>query len=100
MDIRERQNRQQSLDRLAAQRWLYGRAKRVENWRLVSVVAVSVVLVVGLVVEPELYGQLATMIVVGLWFLDQAVLVRCGDGTKKEAAAIREDFDCLVLDLP
>ena len=100
MDIRERQNRPRSLDRLAAQRWLYGRAKKVENWRLVSAVAVAGLLLSGLLIEAELYSQLATIIVVGLWFIDQVVLVPSGDGRKEEAAAIREDFDCFVLDLP
>ena len=100
MDIRERQNRPWSLERLAAQRWLYGRAKKVENWRLMSVLAVAGLLLLGLAVEAELYSQLATMIVVVLWFLDQAVMVRLVDGMKEEAAAIQEDFDCLVLNLP
>ena len=100
MDIRERQNRPGALDRLIAQRWLYGRAKKVENWRLVSVLAVAGLLLVGLSVEAELYGQVATIIVVVLWFLDQAVMVRLVDRRKEEAAAIQEDFDCVVLKLP
>ncbi len=75
MDIRERQNRPWSLERLVAQRWLYSRAKRVENWRLVSVLAVVGLLLLDLAVDAELYSQLATMVVVVLWFLDQAVLV-------------------------
>ena len=57
-------------------------------------------LLLGLAVEAELYSQLATMIIVALWFFDQAVLVRWADGRKEEAAAIQEDFDCVVLDLP
>lgn len=100
MDIRERQNNPWSLDRLAAQRWLYGQAKRVENWRMLSVLVVASVLLVGLAMEAELYRQLATMIIVALWFVDQAVLVRWADRRKEEAAAIQEDFDCFVLDLP
>ena len=100
MDIRERQNRSSSLDRLAAQRWLYGQAKKAENWRFVCAVAVTGLLLPGLVVEAELYSQLATICIVGLWFFDQVVLVQFGDGKKEEAAAIREDFDCFVLDLP
>ena len=100
MDIRERQNRRWSLERLVAQRWLYGRAKKVENWRLMSVLAVAGLLLLGLAVEAELYSQLATMIVVVLWFLDQAIMVRLVDGMKEEAAAIQEDFDCFVLNLP
>lgn len=100
MEIRERQNTPWALDRLVAQRWLYGRAKRVENLRLMSVLAVAVLLLSSLAVEADWYSQLATMIVVAMWFLDQAVMVRLVDGMKEEAAAIQEDFDCFVLNLP
>ena len=100
MDIRERQNRPGALERLVAQRWLYGRAKKVENWRLTLVLAVAGLLLLGLAVEAELYSQLATMTVVALWFLDQVVMVRLVDRMKEEAAAIQQDFDCLVLNLP
>ena len=100
MDIRERQNNSRSIERLVAQRWLYGRAKNVENWRLMSVVAVTGLLLLGLAIEAEVYSQLATIIVVLLWFLDQAILVPRVAGLKEEAAVIREDFDCFVLDLP
>ncbi len=100
LDVRERQNRPRSLDRLVAQRWLYGQAKKAENWRLVSAVAVAGLLLSGLAIEAELYSQLATISILVLWFLDQVVLIPSGDGKKEEAAAIREDFDCFVLDLP
>ena len=100
MDIRERQNSPWSLERLAAQRWLYGQAQKVENWRLMSVVAVAGLLLLGLAMEGALYSQLATIIIVVLWFCDQAVLVRWADAVKEKAAAIQEDFDCFVLDLP
>ena len=100
MDIRERQNRPGSVERLIAQRWLYGRAKTVEHWRLISVLVVAVLLLVGLGVNAEQYSQVATIIVVVLWFLDQAVMLPLVDGRKEEAAAIQEDFDCFVLDLP
>ena len=100
LDVRERQNRHRSLDRLADQRWLYGQAKKAENWRLVSAIAVAGLLLSGLAIGAELYSQLATISIVGLWFFDQVVLVPSGVGKKEEAAAIREDFDCFVLDLP
>ena len=98
-DIRERQNSEQSLDRLAAQRFLYRQVKIVENLRLVSVFFVAVLLLTGLAVEMSLFSQGATMAVVLLWFVDQVVLVRCADRMKEEAAAIQEDFDCFVLDI-
>ena len=99
MSVRERQNDEQSLDRLVAQRLLYRRVKRVENWRLVSMLGVAGLLLWGLA-EGGTVSQAATVVVVLLWFVDQAVLVRCAGGMKEEAATIQEDFDCWVLDLP
>ena len=100
MSIRERQNDQRSLDRLIAQRFLYRRVKSVENWRLVSMAAVGGLLLWGLAAEGGLFSQLATIIVVMLWFVDQVVLVWFASRRKQEAAAIQEDFDCFVLDMP
>ena len=99
-DIRERQNSERSLDRLAAQHLVYRWVKIVENWRLVLVVFVAVLLLAGLAVEADPFSQGATMAVVLLWFVDQVVLVRCAGRMKEEAAAIQEDFDCLVLEMP
>ena len=99
MDIRERQNSERSLDRLAAQRFLYRRVKTVENWRLVLVLVVAGLLLTGLTVKAGPFSQGATMAVVLLWFVDQ-VLVRSAGRKKEEAAAIQEDFDCFVLDIP
>ena len=99
-DIRERQNSERSLDRLAAQRLLYRKVKTVENWRLVSILFVAVLLLTGLTVEADPFSQGATMAVVLLWFVDQVVLVRCAGRKKEEAAAMQEDFDCFVLDMP
>ena len=76
-DIRERQNSERSLDRLAAQRLLYRQVKTVENWRLVSVFFVAGLLLSGLVMEEGPFSQGATMVVVLLWFVDQVVVVQC-----------------------
>ncbi len=99
-DIADRQNRERSLDRLAAQRLLYRQVKRVENWRLVSVLLVAVLLLSGLAVEATLFSQWATIAVVVMWFVDQVVLVRCAGMMKEEAATMQEDFDCFVLEMP
>ena len=100
MSVRERQNEQRSLDRLVAQRFLYRKAKTMENSRLLLVVVVAGLLLWGLASEGGLFSQIATIIVVALWFVDQVVLVRCVSGMKQEAARIQEDFDCFVLDIP
>ena len=100
MNVRERQNNQQALDRLVAQRFLYRRAKKVENWRLLSVTVVAGLLLWGLAAEGESVSRVATLIVVMLWFLDQVVLVQLTGRIRAEAATIQEDFDCFVLDIP
>ena len=99
-DIHKRQNNERSLDRLVAQRLLYRQVKTVENWRLASVFFVAVLLLTGLAAEADPFSQGATIAVVLLWFLDQEVLVRCAGRMKEEAAAMQEDFDCFVLDMP
>ena len=98
--IRKLQKSDWALERLAAQRLLYRQVKSTENWRLVSILLVAVLLLVGLVAEVGPFSQGATMAVVLLWFFDQVVLVRFIGRKKEEAAAIQEDFDCRVLNIP
>ena len=79
--IRERQNCKRSLERLAAQCLLYRRVKTVENWRLVFVFLVAVMLLTGLAVEAEPFSQGATVAVVLFWFTLRCYPVRglCAD---------------------
>ena len=98
--IQKRQNDEWSLKKLAAQRYLYQQAKITENWRLVSVLFVAGVLVIGLAVKSDVFDQWATVTVVLMWLIDQEVMMRRVTKKKEEAAAIQEDFDCFVLDLP
>lgn len=99
-EIRERQNSEWSLDRLATQRLLYRHVKTMENWRLALILLVAVLLLLGLSVGTGAFSQAATMAVVLFWFVDQAVLVPRIGRKKEEAAAVQEDFDCFVLDIP
>ena len=98
-EIRERQNSEWSLDRLAAQRLLYGQAKSVEGLRLALILLVAMLLLVGLAVRAEPFSEGATMAVVLLWFIDQVAMVPWVGYKRAEAAAIQEDFDCCVLDI-
>ena len=99
-EIHERQNSKRSLDRLAAQRLLYQKVKTAENWRLVLILLVAVVLIIGLALRFGLFSQIVTMAIVLSWIVDQLVLARRSDRMKEEAAVIQEDFDCFVLDMP
>lgn len=97
--IRERQNSEWALDRLAAQRLLYGQAKCVEGLRLALTLLVAVLLLAALAVKAEPFSEGATIAVVVLWFIDQVALVPWAGRKREEAAAIQEDFDCCVLDI-
>lgn len=99
-DIAERQNSPDALKRLAAQRWLYGKAKDLAGWRLGSGLLAVALLASVPFVEWEPHRRLATIVVVLLWFLDHCALIPWAEKKKQEAAAIQEDFDCIVLDLP
>ncbi len=98
--IQARQNSQESLDRLAAQRFLYQQAECLELWRLVLILLVVVLLLLGLAVGTSACSQFATLAVLLLWLVDQFVLAPCISRRKEEAAAIQEEFDCFVLDIP
>ena len=100
MNVRERQNDQRSLDRLVAQRLLYRHVKSVESVRLVSMLVVAGLLLWGLAAGGGPFSHAAVVVVVLLWFVDQAVLVPLAGRMKEEAAAVQEDFDCFVLDMP
>ena len=76
--IGERQNSDRALDRLAAQRFLYGRIELVENSRLFLIVLVVALLIAALPLQIELISQGATILVVLLWFIDQVFLMFMG----------------------
>ncbi len=100
MSIQARQNRPESLARLAAQRFLYRRAKVV---RIVGLGLIVLVVILGLaasVVDNKGFSQLIPYIVLITWFVDQQVLKRKESALKTEAATIQEYFDCYVFDLP
>ena len=100
MSIVERQNDGRALERLIAQRYLYRRAKGVENWRLASVAIGVSLLMLDLAVGVSWFSQAATVIVLMSWSADQAFLLGWAARLRGEAAAIQEDFDCFVLEMP
>ena len=100
VSIIERQNCRRSLERLIAQRYLYRRAKCVENWRLASVAIAVSMLALDFAIGAPWFSQLATVIVVLSWFTEQGLLVGWSTRMKEEAATIQEDFDCFVLQIP
>lgn len=97
--IHERQNQPVALQRLAAQRYRYGLAKR---WYYMRVGGPAVIALAGPVVRlfaPDLSGLLAAA--AGLWvFVARLGLRRLQDADVARAAAIQDQFDRDVFGLP
>ena len=100
MSIQERQNLPESLDKLAAQRLLYRRAKLVRNFGMLLVFVIAIIALVGAFVQSKDLSYGVTLTALFTWFLDQFVIREIETKNKREAAAIQEDFDCMVLDIP
>lgn len=100
MSIQERQNLPESLEKLAAQRLVYRRAKLVRNVGMVAVLVVAVFALVGAVMQNKDFNYGVTLVALITWFVDQFVLKEWEASFKKEAATIQEDFDCSVLEIP
>ncbi len=100
MNILEKQNHPESLVKLAAQRFLYRRAKRMRSFAAISILVVALLEISASVINSQWFSQIVPFVSLLLWFLDQEVLRRKEQELKTEAAAIQEDFDCFVLDLP
>jgi hypothetical protein len=97
--IRETQNTKQQLEYLAAQRFLYSRAKLCAGLQAGLSVPLAIAWSVGANVYPDLkpwaalWGLLIAMI-------DQGLLEGWQSGSKQLAAKVQEVFDCAVLKLP
>lgn len=100
MSIQEKQNFPESLEKLAAQRFLYGRAKKMRNMSILLILLVAVMGLIASVSEKQDFPQYVPVLTLLLWFLDQQFFKKRESRYKAEAATIQEDFDCFVLDLP
>jgi hypothetical protein len=97
--IADEQNTPKQLDRLAAQRQLYSKAKEIFAWQAILSGPIAVLTALLAVLEPSHKGYLA------LW----GIAVTCSDlfwltpwqrRLKDSAARVQEAFDCDVLQLP
>ncbi|MXY91702.1 MAG: hypothetical protein F4234_05420 [Gammaproteobacteria bacterium] len=100
MSIQERQNLPESLDKLAAQRLLYRKAKLARNFRMSIVLFIAVIALVAAFVQFNEFSYGVTLAALFAWFLDQIFIKEFEVKNKREAAVIQEDFDCFVLDIP
>ena len=100
MSIQQRQNLPESLDKLAAQRLLYRRAKLVRNVGMLMVLGIAVLALVGAVLQNKDFSYGVTVAALVTLFFDQFILKEIEGKAKAEATSILEDFDCAVLDIP
>jgi len=86
------------LDRLAAQRSLYSKAKQVQAWQLVLSVPCVIVWSFVVLAFPALRSYAALWGIV-ITLLDSVALDRWQKNLKERAATVQELFDCDVLGL-
>lgn len=99
-DIASKQNEQTFIDRLAAQRHLYSKAKRLSNLLFIICVALPVALAIAKVLFPNCYSLPKVVVVYSFvatllrfWLKDLAVK------RKNLAARVQQLFDCELFDL-
>lgn len=93
------QNEPHQLKRLAAQRQLYSRAKRILLWQLIAAVPVTIALAILANAFPATKVYVSCW-GIGLFLLDLFVLMPVQKQLREDAAGIQELFDCDVLQLP
>lgn len=100
MSIQEKQNLPESLEKLAAQRFLYSCAKKMRNISILLILLVAIMGLIASMTEKQGFLQYVPVLTLLIWFLDQQFFKKRESRYKTEAATIQEDFDCFVLDLP
>lgn len=98
-EMRKRQDEDDALRLLIAQRRLYRRAKRWLGLRLIGMAVIGIGTPVVSVIWPDLASVAGA--VAGLWlFLGRTLLIFAQTSTVAKAAAIQEKFDFFVYDMP
>src|SRR5262249_54552777 len=98
MPISSDQNSETSLRRLAAQRYVYSKAKGVVSIRKNVSLVLAIVGVLAAILLPFLKPWSAIVGVV--WAILLAVILKQRESAlKKRAATIQEEFDCVLYDL-
>lgn len=98
-DIPDIQNAPEQLERLAAQRQLYSKAKRVFATGAIASFAAAIVWLPLATVFPTLRAW-AALYGIAIAILDIAILEPWQKRSQKAAADIQECFDCDVLQIP
>jgi len=110
--ISERQNSEINIQRLAAQRNLYRKAKRLHLFRFVLTIPLILTLsIITSLLKSEYIANLLKMhtydaswglalLSLVIFIIDRLILEPIQQKQKLEAAAIQEEFDCDVLQIP
>lgn len=111
--IKERQNTQQNIDRLAAQRCLYSTVKALIGFQIILSVPVVILLslAASLIKSQTVYAHLKLAAPVDLSYMiaaygvlliamDICCFSRLTSRLRQKAARIQESFDCNVFDIP
>jgi len=97
--MRERQDEDEALRLLIAQRRLHRRAKRWLGLRLIGMAVIALGAPVVSVIRPDL--AVFAGAVAGSWlFLERTIFLYAQTSTLAKAAAIQEQFDFFVYDMP
>lgn len=99
MRIYEKQNTNENIKLLAAQRHLYSQAKTVQYVRQSGIILIVAISLIIYFIFPEAKTFLA--VIGGLWtIVSQLILKRIQANKIKRAATIQEQFDVELFDLP
>lgn len=98
-DINIRQNEDENLERLAAQRALYSRAKSVRLFVVVSALSIAVASALAALFYPKASPGLGLLGLL-LALLDSLFLDGLEEDFRQRAAAVQEDFDTRLFGLP
>lgn len=99
MKISKLQNVPNSLNLLAAQRYLYTQAKNIQRWRVLGTVGLAGAAPFVLILFPN--SKIIMAIIGGVWLLVSRVILENFEAKKiKQAANVQEQFDVSLFKLP
>ena len=99
MSIQDRQNKAESIAKLASQRLLYSYAKRIRIIEMCLILLIALLGLASSALNFAAFSRWVPLVVLIVWIINQLILRRRESSLKAEAAIVQEDFDCFVLDL-
>lgn len=98
MSITSSQNTNESINLLAAQRFLYAKAKKIRTLRIVgSLILASIIAPITIIIFPEI--KVIVGIISSIWVVIVFLLTHFETRLIRNAATIQEQFDTSVFDM-